>query len=376
MHTTIWYCEETDLYRIFVINPGSTSTKVALFEDDRNIWEKKIFHEADTLAAYGSVNDQLDYRYSVICDTLNEDGIDLSGIDAIACRGGSSYTVDSGVYSVSEKMIEDTRNAVGGAEHASMLGVQLGEMFMKRFGGQLFTRDPIVVDEYCDNARMTGVRGLYRSLSSHALNQKAVARRYASLSGRNYDDMDLIVAHIDGGITVAAHRHGRMIDCNSGAGGDGPYTPSRIGSIGVADLLGSGLLNDPEKLYHMCNIGGGLTDLLGTNDADQVMKMIEAGDRPARRAWDGMIYQICKQIGAMGAVLEGNAEAILLTGGLVRYDSVVESIRRRCEWIAPVHVFPGEEEMEALADGALRVLRGETKALNYTGKPVFSGFED
>ena len=240
----------------------------------------------------------------------------------------------------------------------------------------MLTRDPIVVDEYSDLARMTGIKGLYRSLSSHALNQKAVARRYASETGRRYEDMDLIVAHIDGGITIAAHRHGRMTDCNSGAGGDGPYTPSRIGSTGVADLVRSGLLDDPEKLWHMCNTGGGLTDLLGTNDADQVLRRIEEGDAEAERAWNGMLYQICKQIGAMAAVLEGKAEAILLTGGLVRYDSVVSQIRRRCGWIAPIHVYPGEAEMEALADGALGALRGDVEALDYTGIPVFSGFDD
>lgn len=364
------------MYRVFVINPGSTSTKVALFEDDVNVWERKIFHESEELAAYRSVNDQLDYRYGIICRTLEEDGIDLTGIDAIACRGGSSCTVQSGVYKVGRKLIEDTRSAAGGAEHASMLGVQLGEMFQKRFGGQLFTRDPIVVDEYSDLARMTGIRGLYRSISSHALNQKAVARRYAAETGRIYEEMDLIVAHIDGGITIAAHKHGRMVDCNSGAGGDGPYTPSRIGSTGVADLVRSDLIRDPEKAYHMCNTGGGLTDLLGTNDADQVLRMIEDGDAAARRAWNGMIYQICKQIGAMAAVLEGRAEAILLTGGLVRYESITEGIRRHCGWIAPIYVYPGEAEMEALADGALRVLKGELEPMEYTGVPVFSGFGD
>ena len=364
------------MFRIFVINPGSTSTKVALFEDGRNVWEKKIFHEAEELAGFGSVNDQLEYRYDLILTTLDENGMDLAGIDAIACRGGSSCTVESGVYRVSDKLIEDTRNAAGGAEHASMLGVQLGELFRQRFGGELFTRDPIVVDEYSDLARMTGVKGLYRSLSSHALNQKAIARRYAAQEGKRYEDMDLIVAHIDGGITVGAHSHGRMTDCNSGAGGDGPYTPSRIGSIGVADLLGSGLLDNPDRLAHMCNTGGGLTSLLGTNDADQVLKRIENGDEAAKRAWDGMIYQICKQIGAMAAVLEGNAEAILLTGGFVRYESVTEGIRSRCGWIAPVHVFPGEAEMEALAEGALEALRGDIEPKEYTGIPVFRGFPD
>ncbi|MBP0968532.1 MAG: butyrate kinase, partial [Oscillospiraceae bacterium] len=298
--------------KIFVINPGSTSTKVALFLDDKNVWEKKIFHEAEDLAAFESVNDQLEYRYGLILRTLEEEGIDLSGTDAIACRGGSCLTVESGVYRVSRKMIEDTRNAAGGPEHASMLGVQLGELFQRSIGGELFTQDPIVVDEYSDLARMTGIKGMYRSVSSHALNQKAVAKRYAAAEGKRYDEIDLIVAHIDGGITVAAHHRGRMVDCNSGAGGDGPYTPSRIGSIGVSDLISAFGSEDLETLGHMCNTGGGLTSLVGTNDADLVLEKIENGDENAERAWEGMIYQICKQIGAMAAVLEGKAEAILL----------------------------------------------------------------
>ncbi len=364
------------MYRIFVINPGSTSTKIAVFEDDSKVWEKKIFHESEELSGFTHINEQLEYRYRLIREAMEADGIDPQGFDAIACRGGSSCTVESGVYRVNEKLIEDTRNAVGGAEHASMLGVQLGELFRKKYGGELFTRDPIVVDEYSDLARMTGVKGLYRSASSHALNQKAVARRFAAQCGRRYEDMDLIVAHIDGGITVAAHRHGRMTDCNSGAGGDGPYTPSRIGSIGVADLLDSGLLEDPENLGRICNTGAVLTSLVGTNDAGQVIGMIESGDRAAERAWEGMLYQICKQIGAMAAVLEGKAEAIVLTGGLMRYESVADTIRRRCGWIAPVHVFPGEAEMEALAEGALEVLRGDAQPRKYTGVPVFTGFRD
>jgi len=364
------------LYRIFVINPGSTSTKVALFEDRMCVWEKKIFHEAGDLDGFSCINDQLDYRYRIICGALEDSGIDLTGTDAIAARGGSCCTVKSGVYAINSLMIEDTRLMKGGNEHASMLGVQLAEKFRDRFGGLMLTMDPIVVDEYSDLARMTGIRGLYRSVSSHALNQKGVAMDYAESVGKKYEDMDLIVAHIDGGITVAAHEKGRMTDCNSGAGGDGPYTPSRIGSIGIADFIHYSRGKDPDELEHLCNIGGGFSSLLGTNDADRVWKMVTDGDRAAWRAWYGMIYQICKQIGAMATVLCGRADAILLTGGLVRFSSITEEIERRCGWIAPVHVFPGEVEMKALASGALRVLRGELIPREYTGIPVFSGFPE
>ena len=364
------------MYRIFVINPGSTSTKIALFEDRNGVWERKIFHEAEDLSSFGSVNDQLDYRFGLIRRALEEDGIDLSGIDAIAARGGSCCTVESGVYLVNDRMIEDTRLAKGGAEHASMLGVQLADRFREIYGGAIFTMDPIVVDEYSELARMTGIRGLYRSVSSHALNQKGVAMEYARSIGKRYEELDLIVAHIDGGITVGAHEKGRMTDCNSGAGGDGPYTPSRIGSIGVADLIHYAKDMDSGELERLCNTGGGFSSLLGTNDADRAWEMVRNGDKAAYRAWYGMIYQICKQIGAMASVLCGCVDAILLTGGLVRFRSITDEIERRCGWIAPVRVFPGEVEMQALAHGALRVLTGQQQAKEYTGEPVFSAFPE
>ena len=364
------------MFRIFVINPGSTSTKIALFEDRDNVWERKIFHEAEDLSRFPSVNDQLQYRYELICNTLKEDGIDLTGINAIAARGGSCCTVESGVYLVNDRMIEDTRLAKGGTEHASMLGVQLADKFRSIYGGAVYTMDPIVVDEYSDLARMTGIKGLYRSVSSHALNQKGVAMEYARSIGKSYEDLDLIVAHIDGGITVGAHERGRMTDCNSGAGGDGPYTPSRIGSIGIADFIHYSKDRDSDELEHLCNTGGGFSSLLGTNDADKVWDMVQNGNQAAYRAWYGMIYQICKQIGAMASVLCGNVDAILLTGGLVRFRSITGEIERRCGWIAPVHVFPGEVEMQALAHGALRVLKGQQQAKQYTGKPVFSGYPE
>lgn len=364
------------MFRIFVINPGSTSTKLSIFEDNNQIWEKKVFHDSAELEKFSCINDQLDYRFSMIESFLKEESISLEGIDAIVGRGGASATVEGGVYEINDLLIKDTRELKGGIEHASMLGVQLAEKFHKIYGGRMFMVDPIVVDEYCDLARMTGIKGVYRKPSTHALNQKGVAMKFAKEQGKNYQDMNLIVAHIDGGITIGAHYKGRMIDCNSGAGGDGPYTPSRIGSIGIVDFIDYAKGKDLEELKHLCNIGGGFSSLLDTNDADEVIRRIEEGDIGAKRAWDAMIYQICKYIGSMATVLCGNVDAILLTGGLMRFDCILEEITRRCGYIAPIHVYPGEVEQEAMAAGAMRVLSGKITARVYDGIPVFSGFDD
>ncbi len=363
-------------FKIFVINPGSTSTKLTVFLGEEAVWEKKVFHEASDLAKFPDINAQLDYRFEMIRAMLEAEGVDMSGLDAIVGRGGSSYTVEGGVYEINDRLIADTRDIKGGIEHASILGVQLAEKFHELYGGLMLMLDPIVVDEYCDLARMTGIKDLYRTPSTHALNQKGVAMKHAKSLGKKYRDMRLIVAHIDGGITIGAHANGRMIDCNSGAGGDGPYTPSRIGSIGIVDFIHYARGKDLDELEHLCNIGGGFTSLVGTNDADVVRQRMHDGDKACERAWNGMIYQVNKCIGAMATVLEGKVDAILLTGGLTRFDDLVDDIRKSCEWIAPITVYVGEVEQEAMASGALRVLRGEVVPKVYSGKPVFDGFED
>jgi len=364
------------MYRVFVINPGSTSTKLSLFEDEKSIWTKKVFHEAAELAKFSCINDQLEYRFEMIKGFLKDEKIDITGVDAIVGRGGASATVESGVYEINDLLVKDTRELKGGIEHASMLGVQLADQFHKLYGGKMFMVDSIAVDEYCDLARMTGIRGVYRTPSTHALNQKGVAMKYAKETGRKYSDLNLVVAHIDGGITIGAHDHGKMIDCNSGAGGDGAYTPSRIGSIGIVDFIDYAKGKDLDKIKHLCNIGGGFSSILGTNDADEVIRRINSGDTLAKRAWDAMIYQICKYIGSMATVLCGKVDQILLTGGLMRFDCITEEITRRCGFIAPITVYPGEVEQEAMAAGAIRVLSGKEKAKIYTGIPVFSGFDD
>ena len=365
---------EEKTWRLLIINPGSTSTKVSLFDNEKCLFEHSLFHDAPELLKYPHVNGQLPFRYGVILDMLAREGIPPESIDVYVGRGGSAQTQPGGVTVIDEKLYEDTVAAVGGSEHPAKLGVMLAWKFAQEYGKCAYTLDPTNVDEFCDYARLTGIRGLYRVSHSHVLNQKAVAAAHARKLGGEYEDYRFIVAHIDGGITVSAHDHGRMVDGNMGADGEGAFTPTRIGSVPVLQLLDYIEAHSIEEVRLMCSRAGGFVSLFGTADSDVIHGKAEAGDAKARLVWDTMIYQICKMIGAMSCVLEGKVDAILLTGGLMRFDDIREGITRRCGWIAPISVYPGEMEQEALAYGALRVLRGKVKALTYTGKPVWDGF--
>ena len=363
-------------YRIFVINPGSTSTKLSMFEGERCLFTESPFHDSEVMLGFSTINDQLDYRLEVIERFLEQKGIDLTGVDAIIGRGGGCYSVLGGVYRVDEALVRDTRECRGNVYHASMLGVQLVHALGRRYGGTLLMMDPPVVDELCDLARVTGVRGVYRKAAVHVLNLKETARRHAKTLGRRYEDCNLIVCHIDGGISVTAHRRGRIIDGNNASGGEGPFTPTRMGTMALTDVITELEDCSPAAVRRLCTHAGGLTSHFGTSNSDAVHAMVEQGDAHAVRVWQAMIYQICKSIGAMAAVLEGEVDGIVLTGGLLRFGDILEGIRRRCGFIAPVTAYPGEFEQEAMAAGAMRVLAGEEEALVYPGKPVWSGFDD
>ena len=362
--------------KILIINPGSTSTKLSMYRDEECLFTQESFHDSPELMKFPTINDQLGYRMSVIREFFREHDIDLRDIDAIVGRGGGCYPVEGGVYRIDERLVSDTRESKGKLYHSSMLGVQMAAELAKEYGVPMFMMDPPVVDEYCDLARVTGVKGVHRKSHTHALNLKAVARKHAAKLGKRYEDCNFIVSHIDGGITVTAHRQGKMIDGNNGGGGDGPFTPTRMGTMAVTDLLTDMAGVTREQLRNLCSEAGGLSSYFGTSNSDTIHAMIDAGDPTARRVWDAMLYQTAKLIGSMAAVLEGKVDAIVLTGGLLRFADVEESIRRWCGWIAPVNAFPGEFEQEAMALGALRVLRGEEEAKTYPGKPVWSGFPD
>ena len=363
------------IFKLLIINPGSTSTKISVYENEKSLFEKSRFHDAPVLLRYPHVNDQVPFRYAVILEMLKEGGVDPAEIDVVVGRGGSACTQPSGVTRIDRKLYDDTLAAVGGSEHAAKLGVLLAWKFSLEYHRDAYTLNPTNVDEYCDYARLTGIRGVFRFGHSHVLNQKAVAEAHAESIGRRYEDCRFIVAHIDGGVTVGAHDHGRMIDGNMGADGEGAFSPTRIGYVPVLALLDYLQDHPLDDVRRMCSRSGGFVSLFGTSNSDTIHAMVERGDKKAVLVWNTMIYQICKNIGEMSAVLCGKVDAILLTGGLMRFDDIAEGIRERCGWIAPIHVYPGEMEQDALALSVLKVLRGQAKALTYTGKPVWQGFE-
>ena len=361
--------------KILVINPGSTSTKITVFEDEKQLFEENIFHDAPQLLKFSHVNEQIPFRYQLILDILKNHGMDASEIDVFVGRGGSAYTQPGGVTRIDQRLYEDTVAAVGGSEHPAKLGVMLAWEFSKEYGREAFTLNPTNADEYSDYARLTGIKGVYRFSHSHVLNQKAVASVHARSIGKRYEECNFIVAHIDGGITVSAHDHGRMVDGNMGADGEGPFTPTRIGYVPVPELLDYIEAHSIEEARLLCTRSGGFYSLFGTVNSDTIHHLVDIGDPKAVMVWNTMIYQICKSIGEMSTVLCGQVEAILLTGGLMRFPDVTEGIRKRCEWIAPVSVYPGEMEQEALAMPVLRALRGEEPILTYAGRPVWTGFK-
>ena len=352
-------------FKIFVINPGSTSTKIALFEDDTRIFEDNVFHDSSVLREFPTINDQLDYRMEHMMQLLKESAIDLSGLDAIVARGGACKPIPGGTYRVDDRVIKDTVNAVGGLYHSSMLGVQMAKRIQDVYGGEMFMVDPPIVDELQDVARISGVKGVNRRAVSHALNLKAVAKLHASHLNRPYKDLDLIVCNIDGGISVTAHHHGRMIDGNDAGGGEGPFTPTRMGTMAVTDIALSLWDLSRDEVRSLCSQTGGLSSHFGTSNSDVIHARIDDGDTEAALVWEAMIYQVCKAIGSMATVLCGHVDGIVLTGGLLRFPDVLAQIERRCGFIAPVATYPGEYEHEAMVAGALEVLRGEKVPMPY-----------
>ena len=367
---------EEKQYRILVINPVSTSTKVSLFINEKHCFERSRFHDAPELLRYPHVNGQVPFRYQVILEMLEEEKVDPASIDVFVGRGGSAYSQPSGVTRIDQRLYEDTVAAVGGSEHAAKLGVMLAWEFSKRYGKPAYTLNPTNVEEYGELARLTGIKGVYRVSHSHVLNQKAVAEYHAGTLGKRYEDCRLIVAHIDGGVTISAHEYGRMVDGTMGADGEGPFAPTRIGSVPVLELLDYIEAHSTDEVRLMCSRAGGFVSLFGTSNSDTVHDLVLAGDPKASLVWRTMIYQICKSIGEMSVVLCGKVDGIVLTGGLMRFEDIAEGIRERCGWIAPISVYPGEMEQEAMSGAVLKALRGEAPILTYSGRPVWNGYED
>lgn len=350
--------------RILVINPGSTSTKLAVYEDDKQIWSKSVYHPMDDLKRFHHINEQYEYRRNHIMEALKEAGIPQD-FDAVISRGGLLKPTQGGVYLIDEQIKNDLWHSH--MEHASNLGAWIADEIARSTGCPSYIADPVVTDELSDIARITGIPEIPRISIFHALNSRAVSRRYAAQAGKRYEEMNLIVAHLGGGISVSAHQHGKVIDVNNALNGEGPFSPERAGTIParqLADLCFSGRYTHKE-ICKMLNGRGGLAAHLGTTDVPTVIRWAHAGDKKYRLILDAMIYTIAKQIGAMHVALHGQTEAIILTGGIAHNEYCTNALGEWLKSIAPIAIIPGEDEMGALALNALGALQGELPLQKY-----------
>ena len=352
--------------RTLIINPGSTSTKIGVYEDEKELLEETLRHSSEEIGQYDSIYAQKDFRKNIIVNVLKEKNFDIKTLDAVVGRGGMLKPIPGGTYEVNENLLNDLKVGVQG-QHASNLGGILAREIADEIGVRAFIVEPVVVDELDEVARLSGVPELPRKSIFHALNQKAVAKRYGKESGNGYENLNLVVTHMGGGVSVGAHDHERIVDVNNTLGGDGPFSPERAGEVPVGDLIKmcfSGKYTEKE-VYSKIVGKGGFTAYSNTNDARDIINAREAGDKEAALIYDAFIYQIANYIGKMATVLKGKVDAIILTGGIAYSPIVVNSLKERVDWIADVIVYPGEDELLALAQGAIRVLTGEEEVKVY-----------
>lgn len=349
-----------------IINPGSTSTKIGVFEDETLLFEETLRHSTEEIAQYASIVDQKDFRKQIILDLLKEKDFDIRSLQVIVGRGGMLKPIPGGTYAVSDDLLHDLKIGKQG-QHASNLGGILAREIGDEIGVPSYIVDPVVVDELMPIARYSGVPELPRTSVFHALNQKAVAKRYAKEKGVPYESLNLIVVHMGGGVSVGTHEKGRVIDVFNALDGDGAFSPERAGAVPSGALIRmcfSGEYTEKE-VYKKIVGGGGFNAYLGTNDMRDVAKMIDEGDTHADEVREAFILQVCKNIGSMSCVLKGKVDAIIVTGGIAYNKAVVDKMEERAGFIAPFTVYPGEDELLALTQGALRVLNGEEKAMEY-----------
>lgn len=352
--------------RSLIINPGSTSTKIGVFDDEKQVFDKTLRHTTEEIAQFDHIVDQMNFRKNIIIDALKENNVDIKSFDVIVGRGGMLKPIEGGTYAVTDELCADLKVGVQG-EHASNLGGLLAREIGDSIGVPSYIVDPVVVDEMEPVARISGVPEIERVSIFHALNAKAMARRYAAETGRKYTDINVIVVHMGGGVSVSAHKNGRVIDVFNAFDGDGAFSPERAGGLPSGALVKlcfeSGRTEKEVKKMIVGN--GGFNAYLGTNDARDVDKMCLAGDEKAILVRNAFIYQLAKNIGAMSAVLEGKVDQIILTGGIAYDKYVTAEITKKVSFIAPVKVYAGEDELLALAQGALRVMNGEEKVKEY-----------
>jgi butyrate kinase len=353
--------------RQLIINPGSTSTKIAVFENENPIFETTLRHSNDELGKFSKVADQFEFRKNLIVNALNENRITLESLDAVVGRGGLLKPIEGGTYAVNDKLVEDLKANTKG-EHASNLGGLIARSIGDEVNIPSFIVDPVVVDEMIDVARISGHPNFERESIWHALNQKAVARRAATEKfGKKYNEMNFVVVHLGGGISVGAHKKGKVIDVNNALNGEGPFSPERSGSLPAEQLVKacfSGEYTEAD-IKKMIVGKGGISAYLGTNNAKEVSDKAKAGDEKAQLIYSSMAYQVAKAVGEYAVVLDGEVDAILITGGIAYDKDFVAMIEKKVKFIAEVIAYPGEDELLALAQGGLRVLRQEESAKEY-----------
>jgi butyrate kinase len=352
--------------RILVVNPGSTSTKISVFEGENEVWKLKLDHSMEELAPYEKIFDQYNFRESVILSELEKAGYTIKSFAAIVGRGGVSKPIPGGTYTVNQGLLNDLESGIYG-EHASNLGAPIASKLGMTAGCPAFMVDPVVVDELEPPARYSGHPAIRRRSIFHALNQRAVARKVAREMGKGYDECNFIVVHLGGGISVGAHRRGRVVDVNNALDGDGPFSPERSGGLPsgqMAALCFSGKYT-LDQVKKMIKGQGGIVAYLNTNDMRLVEDRILGGDLEWREVYHAMAYQVAKEIGAMAAVLQGDIDAVIITGGIAYDKQFVGWMEDMTGFLAPMRVIPGEMEMEALATGALRVLSGQEMPRTY-----------
>ncbi|HQF67666.1 MAG TPA: butyrate kinase [Candidatus Cloacimonadota bacterium] len=355
-------------YRVLAINPGSTSTKIAVFDDEQPVFEKTLRHEASELDVFGGIIDQYEFRKNLVLEAMRENNVPPASLQCVVGRGGLVKSVPGGTFKINEAMLRDLRDpSRWGRVHASNLGAFIADAIGKELGIQSFIVDPVVVDEFDDLARISGIPEIERKSLLHALNIRYIARLMAAKLNKKLNESNLIGVHMGGGISIAAIRNGRVVDVNNALLGMGPFSPQRAGALPIGDLLNlaySGKYTHQELVKYLTKTAG-LTAYLGTDSGIEVDKRIKEGDAKAKLITDAMCYQVAKEVGACATVLSGKVDAIFCSGGLAFNDYIVDQIRARVEFIAPLHLFPGEKEMEALSQGGLRVLKGQEEALEY-----------
>jgi len=352
--------------RSLIINPGSTSTKIGVFEDETLLFEETLRHSTEEISQFASIVDQKDFRKKIITDLLASKNFELKSLNVVVGRGGMLKPIPGGTYAVTEALLEDLKKGVQG-QHASNLGGILAKEIADSIGVPSYIVDPVVVDELMPIARYSGVPELPRVSIFHALNQKAVAKRYAKEIGKPYESLRLIVVHMGGGVSVGAHEYGKVVDVFNALDGDGAFSPERAGGVPNGSLIKmcfSGKYTEKE-VYSKLVGKGGFNAYLGTNDMREVTKRADAGDAQAAEAKQAFLLQVAKDIGSMACVLNGKVDQIIVTGGIAYGADVVAALKERAEWIAPFTVYPGEDELLALAQGAIRVLTGEEEPKEY-----------